>query len=427
MGGVNESRHGRRRRRYLSLLAVASLAGVLLLLPGCGDDDDNGGGTTSAAAAPSGPLPQATQDKLDAAVQQSFKEAAAPGAIVGVQTPEGKWVKAVGISEDGTDKPMEPDMHVRIGSVTKTFTGTALMQLVGEGKISLEDPISKYVPNVPNGENITVLQVADMTSGIASYTREDSFTDVLFSKPETVWTPDQVLKIGLAVPPLFKPGTEFDYSNTNTVLIGLAIEKVTGQPLEDVFKDRILEPLGLDETSWPGDSPDIPEPFAHGYTLQGQPPGKPADATNWNPSWGWAAGELISSVDDLLVYGRALGTGKGLLSPALQNQRLHSMDREVPPLTATNRYGIQINGDVDWVGHVGTLPGYNTTVFYNPKIDTTVVVEANSDIARGSCESKDTLPTDTPEHQSLACADPATRIQAAVADVLGQPFELSPG
>jgi D-alanyl-D-alanine carboxypeptidase len=103
------------------------------------------------------------------------------------------------------------------------------------------------------------------------------------------------------------------------------------------------------------------------------------------------------------------------------------MNREVPPLTETNRYGIQINGDVDWVGHVGTLPGYNTTVFYNPKLDTTVVVEANSDIARGGCEGKETLPTDNPEIQKLACADPATRIQAAVADVLGQPFELAPG
>jgi D-alanyl-D-alanine carboxypeptidase len=404
-------------------LAVASLAAGLILLSGCGDDDDS---TTSATATPSG-LPEATQAKLDAAVQKSFKEAAAPGAVVGVQTPEGKWVKAIGIAEDGTDQPMEPDLHVRIGSVTKTFTGSALMQLVGDGTISLEDPIADYVPNVPNGENITVLQVADMTSGIASYTREDAFTDVLFTKPETVWTPEEVLNIGLAAPPLFQAGTEFDYSNTNTVLIGLAIEKVTGQPLEEVFKDRIFEPLGLDETSWPGDSPDIPEPYSHGYTLQGQPPGEPGDATNWNPSWGWAAGELISSLDDLLVYGRALGTGEGLLSPELQDQRLASMDREVPPLTETNRYGIQINGNVDWIGHVGTLPGYNTTVFYNPKIDTTVVVAANSDIARGSCEGKDTLPTDTPELQTLACADPATRIMGAVARVLGQPFELAPG
>jgi D-alanyl-D-alanine carboxypeptidase len=401
---------------------MTSIGGGSVLLSGCGDD-----GTTSSTASPSGALPESTQEELDAAVRKSFSEAAAPGAVVGVQTPEGKWIKAIGVADNETDETMEADLHVRIGSVTKTFTGTALMQLVGEGEISLEDPIADYVANVPRGEKITVLQVADMTSGIASYTQQDDFTDVLFTRPETVWTPEELLTIGFEKPPLFKPGTQFDYSNTNTILIGLAIEKVTGQPVEEVFRERIFEPLALTSTSWPGDSPDMPEPYSHGYTLQGQPPGEPADATNWNPSWGWAAGEIISSIDDLLVYGRALGTGEGLLSPELQEERRASLNTDVPPLTKDNSYGIFLNGNGNWIGHTGTLPGYNTTVFYNPEIDTTVVVEANSDIARGKCEGKGTLPTDDLTLEGLACADPAVRIMEAVADALGQPFGLLPG
>ncbi len=410
------------RTGLLSLLVTAGLCGGLVSLSGCGEEE-----TTSTTAPVGGALPEATREKLDAAVRKSFPQAAAPGAVIGVQTPDGKWVKAVGVADDETGEPMKASLHVRVGSVTKTFTGTALMQLVENGDVSLDDPVADYVPDVPRGEKITLRQIADMTSGIASYTQQDSFTDVLFSRPETVWTPEEVLEIGVDVPPLFKPGTQFDYSNTNTILVGKVIEKVTGQPLEEVFREQIFEPLGLTQTSWPGKSPELPEPYSHGYTLQGQPPDQPADATNWNPSWGWAAGELVSAMDDMLVYGRALGTGEGLLAPEIQEQRLASLNGDIPPLNEENKYGVGLSSAGGWIGHTGTLPGYNTTVYYHPDIDTTVIVEANSDVARGSCEGKTTFTDDDAELQTLACADPAQRVFAAVADALGQPFPLLPG
>jgi D-alanyl-D-alanine carboxypeptidase len=408
--------------RALSLLAVASILSGLILLSGCGDDE-----TTSTAAAPSGPLPESTQKELEAAVNDSFPKAAAPGAVIAVQTPEGRWIKAVGVAKDKTDEPMEPGLHVRIGSVTKTFTGTALMRLAEKGELSLDDPISDYVADVPRGGKITLSQLADMTSGIQSYTKQDAFTDVLFNHPEKVWTPDEVLEIGIAEPPLFKPGTEFDYSNTNTVLLGLAIEKVTGETLGEVFSEQIFEPLGLTSTSWPGKSAEMPEPYANGYTLQGQPPDEPADATFFNPSWGFAAGDLISNADDMLVYGRALGTGEGLLTPEFQEQRIASLNADIPPLDENNQYGIGISSNHGWLGHTGSLQGYNTTVYYHPDIDTTVVVEATSDIARGACEAKPTLSSDSPELQRESCADPGQRIFAAVAEALGRPFEPAPG
>ncbi len=157
--------------------------------------------------------------------------------------------------------------------------------------------------------------MANMTNGIASYTFDEQFVDELFSDPERVWTPEELAQVGIEDSPAFDPGTEFQYSNTNTVLLGLVLEQVTGKPIGELYRERIIEPLGLRETSFPDGDPSLPSPHARGYTLQGQSDGEPVDATDWNPSWGWTAGGMISTVEDMLVYGRALGTGEGLLPP----------------------------------------------------------------------------------------------------------------
>jgi D-alanyl-D-alanine carboxypeptidase len=204
--------------------------------------------------------------------------------------------------------------------------GALLMQLAGEHKLSLGDKVSQYIEGVPNGDTMTLRQVADLTSGVASYTADPAFMQALFSDPEQRWRPRQLLEVGLRASPLFSPGTAFQYSDSNYVLLGLVIRQVEGRPLRAVLRKRIFDPLRLAQTSWPGGSTALPKPFSRGYTLQGQASDEPADATNWNPSSEWAAGEMISTVRDLLVYGRAFGTGKGLLRPAQQRERLRSFD-----------------------------------------------------------------------------------------------------
>ena len=366
-----------------------------------------------AIPAKSTPLPPELAAKLDAAVKSALPQTSAPGVVVGVVTPSGTWKGAYGVADPSTHAPMTVGVHTRIGSVTKTFTGTAIMQLAEAGKLSLDDKIAKYVPGIPNGDRITLRQLANMTSGLPSYTRSKKFQDVLFSKPETVFTPKELLDIGLAEPPLFEPGASFDYSNTNTILLGMVIEKVTGKPVGQVLKEQIFDPLKLTNTSWPGDSIDMPTPFAQGFTLQGDfaKPDAPSNATHWNPSWGWTAGELISNIDDLLVYARALGTGHGLLGKAAQEERL--------TFPAAGGYGIGMGCVGGWVGHTGELPGYNTTLYYNTGADLTVVVQTNSDIASGDCKDEPTL-TDNP--RDAFCSAPAKRVFAAVAKALGQPF-----
>lgn len=373
-----------------------------------------------AAPEPADPNAELSADlvaTLDAAAQAGLKEAATDGAIVGVRTPEGTWAAAYGVADPDTGAPMTTDMHQRIGSVTKTMTGTLLLQLVQEGTVSLDDTIGEYVEGVPNGDTVTLRQLADMTSGVASYTMSEKFTDVYFASPEKVFTPDELLSVGLSLPALFEPGAEFNYSNTNTVLLGKVIEQVTGRDVADLMVERIYTPLGLSGTSWPGDSPDLPEPYARGFTTQGQGTSEnPADATHWNPAWGWTAGEAISTLSDLLVYARAIGTGQGLLDPATQEIRLTSFPGPAG-------YGIAMGCTDGWVGHTGELPGYNTSVFYDTRTDTSIVVETNSDIASGDCTVSVTLPdNDT----SLPCMSPASRIALAVSTALGHPLVTPP-
>lgn len=416
---------------------------VLALAAGCSSGPSPAGGKAQGAVASAGtstadracvpdPLavaarkPSATMTdklpadmvvKLDAAVQAAFKEAAAPGAIVAVRTRQGTWTQAYGLGDPSSSAPMTVNMHTRIGSLTKMYTGTMIMQQVEAGKVSLDDPISKYVPGIPNGDKVTIKLLGLMQSGVASYTQNKAFTDILFGKPDSVFTVDQLIAVGVGDSPIFRPGERFDYSNTNTLLLGKVLEKVTGKPIETLYGDLLFTPLGLTNTSAPGSTAKIPAPYPQGFTLQGDPaPNTPANATQWNPSWAGAAGELIANVPDMLTFGRAVGTGQGLLSPQTQAARLNLVHGPAG-------YGFQMGCVDGWVGHAGTLPGYNTTLYYDTTTDSTVVVAVNSDINSGDCPESPTL-TDDP--RTAVCSSPATRIFVAVSTAIGHAFTPNP-
>ena len=397
-------------QRWLREPLVAAL--LLLLLSGCAGESGRGGQEEE----------QASEDALNAALEKSFEESGAPGVVAAVQTPEYTWVETRGVADRTSEEPMTPDVHQRIGSVTKTFTVSLLLQAAAQGLLSLDDTIDQYVEGIPNGDSITLRQMASMTSGIASYTFNEQFLNDLFSDPERVWKPEELVQFGIADSPAFDPGTEFQYSNTNTVLLGLVLQQVSGKPIGDLYREQIIEPLGLQQTSFPNTDPSLPDPHAQGYTLQGQDDAEIGNATDWNPSWGWTAGAMISTLDDLLIYGRALGSGEGLLPPEQQAERLDSFPSdEVPPNTADRAYGLGLGREYGWLGHTGELPGYNTAVYYNPGLNATVVVEVNSDIPSGECPEDNPTMTDAPQ-DGIPCADPAVRILGGLAEALGRPF-----
>jgi D-alanyl-D-alanine carboxypeptidase len=360
------------RRRMVVTVAVAAL---LVSASACGDDSkDSKSSTDTTSAQPTKELDSALADKIDAAIDKAVGEAGIPGAIVGIWGPDGQHIYTTGVSDKATKAPMEPDFYHRIGSVTKTFTVTGVLQLADEGKVGVDDPISKYIEGVPNGENITLRQLADMRSGLPSYSASDTFVKDLLTDPKRPFTPKELLDYAFAIPNMFAPGAEFFYCNTNLVLLGLVIEKVSGQKLPDYVKEHITKPLGMDHTIFPTDAA-FPEPHAQGYTVQTLD-GKEAIATDWNPSWGWAAGAMISTLEDLHIWAPALATGK-LLKPEMQKERLKVVPIEGKP--ATDGYGMGIFNIGGWIGHNGSLPGYQTLSAYLPEKETTLIIELNTD------------------------------------------------
>ncbi|WP_291037806.1 serine hydrolase domain-containing protein [Herbiconiux sp.] len=379
-------------------------------------------------AQPTGELPAELVSELDAAAQKAFELGASAGAIVGVQTPEGKWTKAYGLADPVAGTPMDVGMHTRIASLTKMYTGTVLLQLVQEGKVSLDDTVDAYVDGIPNGDSITLTQLANMTSGVNTYTSNEAFITQYFADTSASYTPQELVDATVEVSPAAEPGERFLYSNGNSVILGEIIEEVTGNAFADELQSRILEPLNLTSTVWPGSSAAMPEPFARGFTLNGDEAaasGMPTDSTDWNPSWAWTAGELISTTDDLLTMGRALGTGAGILDDATQKVRLESFldPSQSPPAPGAGGYGLQMGCGQGWVGHAGELSGYNTTQFYDTATDTTVSVQTNSDVASGGCENSPTLQDDPGDE---ICQVSAVRIFVGLSGVLGETYQPPP-
>ena len=370
-----------------------------------------------------GGLDPALQRSLDAAFEESFQESGVPGAIVAVRTPEGTWVSTRGVADRATGEPMQADMHQRIGSVTKVFTATLLLKAAARGQLSLEDTIDQYIEGVPNGDEMTLRQIANMSSGVASYTFNEQWQHEAFADPTKAWAPEELAQIGIKDSPVFEPpGTGWQYSDTNYVLLGLVLEQVTGKTVGELYEKQIIKPLHLKETSFPNADRSLPGPYAHGYTLQGQSDGQLADATHWSPTWSWAAGGMISTANDMLVYGRAVGTGEGLLPPEQQAERLTSFLYGLPPNSPEKAYGIGLVDQRGWLGHTGETPGYNTTVYYNAELHATAVVEVNNDVSVGNCPAD--VPTLPGTPRDVPCSEPAEFIFGALSDELGRPFAL---
>lgn len=366
---------------------VLALGATALLVTGCGSDaaSDASGASASAPSIPpaaTAPLPSDEQAGLQSILDSTRAEFGFPGAMVGLWTPEGSWFGTTGTSGPNTTEPPTRDDHTRIGSLTKTFTGMAILRLVDQQKLSLGDTIGTYVPNMPNGDTATLRDLMSMTSGIPSYTQDEAFANAWMVDPATTeFTPQQLVDFVAGEAPMFPAGSSVYYSNTNTVLLGMVIEKVTGQPVAQVFEQELLGPLGLSATSFPGTSPALPEPHLDGIT--DQPFDDVRDATDWNPSWAFTAGEMISQLDDLRTWTIVLGTGGGLISDDLQQQREASTTSTVPPNDPDLTYGLGFFANKGWWGHNGSLPGYTSFAAYNPTTETSMVVLANSDIKNG--------------------------------------------
>lgn len=278
-----------------------------------------------------------------------------------------------GTAERGTNSPVSTNSKYRTGSVTKTFVSATILQLVGEGKVSLDDTVDRWLPglitgNGNDGTKITVRQLLQHTSGLFEYILDDRFLATILT-PEGfyanryhTYTPQDLISLALAHPPDFAPGTSWEYSNTNYIVAGLIIKAVTGNTWDVEVTNRITKPLGLKDTTIPGTVATMPTPSAHAYNIWS--PGVYSDTTEDNMTWADAAGAIITTTTDENKFFSALLSGN-VLAPA----QLTAMKTTIP-ISPKTGYGLGLahtklcNGDVWW--HDGATIGYGTFVATTP-------------------------------------------------------------
>ncbi|MBQ1047673.1 beta-lactamase family protein [Micromonospora sp. C51] len=289
-------------------------------------------------------------------------EAGAPGVLVAVRDGRRDWRDAAGQAFLTRPRPMQPQLRHRIGSVTKTFVATTVLQLVDEDRLSLDDPIGQWLPDVVPGElgdQVTVRMLLNHTSGIGNYTNAllDSYA-AINQMQVTTYAPADLVAIGLAMPPTNAPGARFSYSNTNYVLAGLLIEKITGKDAAAEVQRRILRPLKLTGTSFPGADPRIRGPHSGAYFA----PFGVRDLSEFNMSWAWTAGEMIATTADLNTFFRALLSGD-LLSPTTLDEMLTGVPM-LPEQPDAGSYGLGIYSLPtpcgEFWGHDGAVIGHLT-------------------------------------------------------------------
>lgn len=340
-------------------LTCTSIVGFLLL-----------GSLISAASAGSADAP--LEQRLDSIVTDLFPTGDQPGLAVLVMV-DGTPVlrKGYGLADLTAKTRVAPDTIFRIGSITKQFTAVAVLQLVAAGKVSLDDPITKYVPGFDTqGRTITVENLLTHTSGLFSVTALENFDDQITKDI----TPAEGVALIAGRPLEFEPGARFKYSNTNYLLLGMVIEKASGQPYAEYIRDHIARPLGLADTRYSTDD-DITDRHARGY--ENNKSGQWAPAAPLSMTQPYAAGAIESTVDDLAKWMTALGEGK-VVDPAL-------LERAWTPFAPRERpspygYGWNIRHEADerWIRHGGAINGFISDAVWIPEKRVFVAVLCNS-------------------------------------------------
>jgi D-alanyl-D-alanine carboxypeptidase len=337
-------------------------------------------GATPPPTLPAGPLADFFAPRLADTLEQQRAALRIPGLEASIIFPDGsRWDVADGFADIGREIPASTDTTFVIGSITKTFVTTATMQLVEEGVLSLDDPLSDFVPDYPNAENITVIELLSHTSGLYDYFQNPDYNLRVFNEPDHEWTPREILN-EFVLEPYFAPGTDFHYSNTNFVLAGLVVQAAADEPLPDVLRERFFEPLGLDET-WSQAAGPPPTAGSLGCLVQQRGTVCLDDGTTYRPTLAaatvaWGAGDIISTSSDLADWARTLYGGELLAPDSLAMME----DYNFAPASGQS-YGLgtrtRLFGASRMFGHTGSLRGFDAAMWYFPDSDLTIVVLTN--------------------------------------------------
>jgi len=323
---------------------------------------------TSAHAA-SRALPKRTQAKLRRVIRRFKQTNRSPGVLIDIWGTKGRYVRAKGVADLATGERLDKRMQFKIASLTKGFTATLILQLVGKGKVSLDGPISDWIAGVPNGDEITIRMLLNHTSGLG-----DGFLlPAVQEKLASGCTPDFLLTEEAKAPPIAQPGAEWNYNNYGYNLLGRVVELATGQDLSNVIERQIAEPLGLRRTYLPTSitGKGLRAPFARGYgnTYPTRLPIVADDETATPVSCFWAHGGMVSTLADMRVFTRAQATGE-LLKPSVQKQATRNAIPIVFPGNYDGpgrwKYGLGLYKSGGFIGLQGSMPGYESTAMYSP-------------------------------------------------------------
>jgi D-alanyl-D-alanine carboxypeptidase len=333
--------------------------------------------THAAQACPAGevavaescvPAAEATA-RIDAIVREAMAKHRLKAVLAGVSVgDEPLLLDAWGESMTGV--PARPDMHFRNGAVAIAYIGTVLLQLHDKGVLNVDDALSKWFPDYPRAEKITLTMLINGTSGYPDYVTYRKFIDLFYADPFRRWTPDGLVALALEQKMRCEPGACWSYAHTNFVILGKVLEKASGRPLEDLIREGILEPLALRGTR-SEETAIIREPVLHSFDAER---GKYEESTYWNPSWTLARGAIMTSnVADILTSAAAVATGR-LVSPASHALQLAPLTAKFQPWSASRFYGLGVFMVNGWIVQNPSFAGYAATMAYLPSRKLAIVV-----------------------------------------------------
>lgn len=352
---------------------LIAVAGVAVLLTACVPAQE---GTDS-------PAPDTSKsDTVMQIVRDAMTESDLNAVIVRV-TENGQEVVTAAVGDSMTGVPATEGMHFRNGAVAISYVATLLLLLAEHGTVSLDDKLSRWLPEVPNADRVTLRQLAQMTSGYVDYViGNDEFNDAFYADPFRAWATHELLAYATARPLLYEPGTNWNYSHTNYVLLGLALEKATGEVMSQLLSERVLRPLGLTSTT-ASQSAQIPSPVLHAFTSErrealGIPTATPfyEESTFWNPSWTITHGAVqTTTIYDLEATAAGVGSGKLLGTESYEQMvstALRGRTRAQPgcatcaPMTEGYTYGLGIVITGNWLVQNPMFSGYAAAMAYLP-------------------------------------------------------------
>jgi CubicO group peptidase (beta-lactamase class C family) len=336
-----------------ALLALSSAAGADGVGPCPRGKVRTASGCTSLAAA---------GREIRAIVQRSVKDNGLRAALTRVDLG-GRTLARIAAGESMAGVPANLRMHFRIGSIAIPYVIDLLLQLQDKGRLSLDDPVSKWLPDVPNADRVTLRMLANSTSGYADWIQENpDFVNALFADVFRQWQTSELLEIALARPRVCQPGTCFHYAHTNFIILGMVIQNITGKPMEKLLRTRVLRPLGLRNTRISA-LPRIPPPVLHAYTSERGPY---EDSTFWSPSWTIAASMIMTStIADVMKSAKAFGTG-ALISKAAARERIAPTSAGFPGFSQSLYYGLGVVISNTWEVQNPEMNGYTAIMAYLP-------------------------------------------------------------